>query len=65
MPEGFYRQLVKLLRRAGYVHQGNFKGSHERWVHSDTRVTLVVPRNLHSRHTANAILSDAGVPHKF
>ncbi len=59
MPEGFYRLVAKELSRLGYHHQSNAKGSHEKWINRDGRL-LIVPYNLKSRHTANAILKDAG-----
>ena len=59
MPEGFYLAVSKELRRLGFRHDSNAKGSHERWVNEAGRL-LIVPRNLKSRHTANAILKDAG-----
>ncbi|QQR35635.1 hypothetical protein JI749_14985 [Devosia oryziradicis] len=37
----------------------NAKGFHERWTNAQG-TTLIVPRNLMSRHTANSILRDAG-----
>ncbi len=40
------------------------KGSHEKWVNADGR-TLIVPRHLRSRHTANGILKDAGSPQRL
>jgi predicted RNA binding protein YcfA (HicA-like mRNA interferase family) len=43
----------------------NAKGSHEKWQHAETGKIILVPRNLKSRHTANAILKDMGVPKKF
>lgn len=64
MAEGYYRELTKLLIRAGYAHRGNFKGSHEKWVHP-ALPTLCVPCNLYSRHTANGILKSAGLSHRF
>jgi predicted RNA binding protein YcfA (HicA-like mRNA interferase family) len=65
MPEGFYKPLVKLLSAHGFYHAGNFKGSHERWVRDGEKLTLCVPRTLNSRHTANAILKDAGIGKKL
>lgn len=56
---GFYRQVTRLLREAGFnlIRQG--KGSHEIW--GKGRITLIVPHGCKSRHTANAILHDAGL----
>jgi predicted RNA binding protein YcfA (HicA-like mRNA interferase family) len=60
MAEGFYRVVVAELRRLGFDWRENAKGSHEKWCHEATGRILIVPRNLKSRHTANAILKSAG-----
>jgi predicted RNA binding protein YcfA (HicA-like mRNA interferase family) len=57
--DGFYSAVAKELRQLGYRHLNNAKGSHEKWVGPAGR-TLIVPRHLKSRHTANAILKDSG-----
>lgn len=56
---GYYQQVARLLRQAGFdfIRQG--KGSHEIW--GNGKVTLTVPFGCKSRHTANAILHDAGI----
>ena len=59
MPKDFYAELVRLLRR---VPGG--KGSHEKWRHDETGRTLIIPHTK-SRHTANEILKDAGLPKAF
>ena len=60
MPEGFYRDVTVELSRLGFAFWKAAKGSHEKWRHPETGLVLIVPRNLKSRHTANAILKDAG-----
>jgi predicted RNA binding protein YcfA (HicA-like mRNA interferase family) len=57
--EGFYRAVTEELKRLGYRHAANAKGSHEKWA-NDAGRTLIVPRSMKSRHTANGILRDAG-----
>lgn len=64
MAEGFYRDLVKELKGLGYAYSKQAKGSHEKW-QAQGRETLIVPRNLDKRHTANAILKMAGSTKKF
>lgn len=59
MVEGFYQQVSGELKSLGFRYAGNAKGSHEKWQGPDGRL-LIVPRNLASRHTANAILKAAG-----
>lgn len=60
---GYYAQLVKILREHGFTLLRPGKGSHEIW--SKGRIALTVPFNCASRHTANAILKDAGSKQKF
>jgi predicted RNA binding protein YcfA (HicA-like mRNA interferase family) len=62
--EGFYRDLVKELKRLGYTYSEQAKGSHEKW-QAPGRQTLIVPRNLDKRHTANGILKMAGSTKKL
>ena len=61
----FYRDLVKLLRTAGYEFKRQGRGDHEIWWHPQTRVNLTVDKKLRSRITANEILKDAGLPKAF
>lgn len=42
----------------------NAKGSHEKWRHPDISHTVIVPRSK-SRHTANTVLKQAGLPKAF
>jgi predicted RNA binding protein YcfA (HicA-like mRNA interferase family) len=64
LPVGFYKELVKLISEVGYHYETNAKGGHEKWCDDQGR-TLIVPQTLKSRHTANAILKDAGIGKKF
>lgn len=59
MVDGYYSAVVKVLRASGFRYVTHAKGSHEKWENAQG-ITLIVPRNLMSRHTANAILRDAG-----
>lgn len=65
MAPQFDRDLREHLREAGcyLVRQG--KGSHEIWHSPITRRNFAVPVNIPSRHTANAILRQAGLPKAF
>ncbi|MEX2650018.1 MAG: type II toxin-antitoxin system HicA family toxin [Alphaproteobacteria bacterium] len=64
MPSGLYRQLASELRaaRCAIVRQG--KGSHEIW-QSPCGRTFTVPVTIRSRHLANEILKQAGLPKQF
>ena len=61
----FDRRLRDQLRAAGctFVRQG--KGSHEVWHSPITKRNFAVPVGIMSRHTANAILRQAGLPKAF
>jgi predicted RNA binding protein YcfA (HicA-like mRNA interferase family) len=65
MAPQFDRQLRALLKAAGcaLVRQG--RGSHEVWNSPITKRNFAVPVNIPSRHTANAILRQAGLPKAF
>lgn len=56
-----YRKVTSRLRQNFFERVPGGKGSHEKWRNAEQRLTLTVPRNLKSRHTANAILKDAGL----
>ncbi len=61
----FAPKLKKVLREAGcyFVRQG--KGAHEIWYSPITKRFFVVDSKIRSRHTANAILKQAGLPKQF
>jgi hypothetical protein len=61
----FTPELKKLLNKAGcfFVRQG--RGDHEIWESPVTRVKFTVDNNIKSRHTANAVLKQAGLPKHF
>jgi predicted RNA binding protein YcfA (HicA-like mRNA interferase family) len=65
MASQFDRELRALLRAAGcsFVRQG--RGSHEIWYSPITKRNFAVPVGTPSRHTANAILRQAGLPKAF
>ena len=64
MPKDYYRELTKMLMDAGFVKVEGGKGSHERWQNSETAKAVTVPRSK-SRHTANEVLKQAGLPKAF
>jgi predicted RNA binding protein YcfA (HicA-like mRNA interferase family) len=65
MAPQFDRALRELLLAAGcsMVRQG--RGSHEIWRSPITKRNFAVPIGIPSRHTANAILRQAGLPKAF
>jgi len=58
----FDRELAKLLRDAGCHYVRPAKGSHELWFSPLTGRHFTVPQGIVSRHTANAVLKQAGLP---
>lgn len=61
----FYRSLVAILLANGchFVRKG--KGSHEIWYSPVNNRHVTVPRSTKSRHTANDVLKEAGLPKAF
>jgi predicted RNA binding protein YcfA (HicA-like mRNA interferase family) len=64
MPKDFYPDLARILTSAGWSKTSGGKGSHEKWVHPASGRVIVVPRSK-SRHTANEVLKQAGLPKAF
>ena len=61
-----YSQRLKQILRE---HECRFdrpgKGDHEIWFSPITKIKFVVDSNIKSRHTANAVLKQAGLPKQF
>ena len=57
--------LKEYLREAGCLFDRQGKGDHEIWFSPITGVKFVVDNSIKSRHTANAVLKQAGLPKKF
>ncbi len=55
----------KILAAAGgeFVRQG--KGDHEIWQSPISQHRFVLDNNIKSRHTANKVLKQAGLPKRF
>jgi predicted RNA binding protein YcfA (HicA-like mRNA interferase family) len=64
VPKDFYRNLTKILAAAGFEQVEGGKGSHEKWQNAETGRSVIVPRSK-SRHTANEVLKQAGLPKAF
>jgi predicted RNA binding protein YcfA (HicA-like mRNA interferase family) len=64
LPKDFYRELARLLTHAGWKKTSGGKGSHEKWMETTTGRIVIVPRSK-SRHTANEVLKQAGLPKAF
>jgi predicted RNA binding protein YcfA (HicA-like mRNA interferase family) len=61
----YYRDLVRLLKNAGYQLKRQGRGDHEIWWNPSTGGHVTVDRKLRSRNTANAILKEANLPKAF
>jgi len=61
----YTREPKKLLQSHGceFVRQG--KGDHEIWYSPHTDTNFPVDSSIKSRHTANKVLKDAGLPKIF
>lgn len=65
MGQGFYRQIVEALKSAGCKFQRQGKGDHEIWYSPITGRTFTVDKGTLSRHTANAVMKQAGIDLHF
>jgi predicted RNA binding protein YcfA (HicA-like mRNA interferase family) len=60
-----YREIVALLRANECYLVRPGKGSHEIWYSPISNRHVTVPRSTKSRHTANDVLKQAGLPKAF
>lgn len=60
---GYYSQVIAVLREHGYSFLRAGKGSHEIW--SNGKRNQVVSKNMQSRVMANEIMKQAGIAHRF
>jgi hypothetical protein len=65
MPATFDRQLRRLPERGGVSFVRAGKGSHQIWCSPITERRFPVPVGIVSRHTANGVLQQAGLPKAF
>ncbi len=63
--KSFTPELKRLLQDANcfFVRQG--RGDHEIWESPISGIRFTVDNNIKSRHTANAVLKQAGLPKQF
>lgn len=64
MPD-YTPKLKQVLREANCSFERPGKGDHEIWFSPITGIKFVVDHSIKSRHTANAVLKQAGLPKKF
>ncbi len=65
MAATFDRELIRVLQQAGCRLIRSGKGSHQIWYSPVSNRNFVLPNGIVSRHTANAVLRDAGLPKAF
>ncbi|MBW4661895.1 MAG: type II toxin-antitoxin system HicA family toxin [Drouetiella hepatica Uher 2000/2452] len=65
MAESLTPKLKKILVVAGCSLERQGKGDHEIWYSPITQRRFVVDSAIKSRHTANAVLKQAGLPKEF
>lgn len=61
----YTKALKEYLREAGCFFEREGKGDYEIWYSPITMLKFVVDSSIKSRHTANAVLKQAGLPKKF
>jgi len=64
MPD-FTPDLKRLISKAGCAFERQGKGDHEIWYSPITGKRFVVDTKIKSRHTANGVLKQAGLPKRF
>ena len=61
----YSKDLKRYLQDAGCRFDRHGKGDHEIWFSPISKVKFVVDNCIKSRHTANAVLKQAGLPKQF
>ena len=65
MGQGFYKLIVEVLLRNGCFFKRQAKGDHELWYSPINNRSFSVDIGCLSRHTANAVMKQAGIDHEF
>lgn len=60
---GYYDQVTAVLKQHGFSFLKPGKGSHQWW--SNGRIKVQVPVHCKSRFTANAVMKQARITHRF
>jgi hypothetical protein len=58
-------ELKEVLRAHGCYYDRPGRGDHEIWYSPTTQRYFPVDRKILSRHTANGVLKQAGIPKQF
>jgi hypothetical protein len=65
MTGSFTPEVKRLLKMHDCIFVRSGKGDHEIWYSPITNRNFPVDAKILSRHTANGIMKQAGIPHKF
>ena len=65
MVQGYTQRLKALLLEHGCSFVRSGKGDHEIWISPNAARPFVVDGRIMSRHTANAVLKQAGLKARF
>lgn len=65
MVQSFTPELIRLLKTAGCVFVRHGKGDHDIWYSPGSGLSFPVDHRILSRHTANGVLEQAGLPKHF
>lgn len=61
----YEKTVRKILSQNGCTFQRRGKGDHDIWYSPITNRHITVDSKIKSRHTANAIMKQSGINHKF
>lgn len=61
----FTKEVKRLLREANCHFVRHGRGDHEIWYSQISGRSFTVDASIKSRHTANAVLKQAGLPKRF
>lgn len=58
-------EVRRILQAAGWRYDRAGRGDHEVWINPATAKHVTIDAKILSRHTANGILKQAGLPKQF
>ena len=58
--DGYTKNLKKMLKKNGCYFVRFGKGDHEIWFSPVSKINFIVDNKILSRHTANAVMKQAG-----
>ena len=61
----YEKKVREILKQNGCYFERHGKGDHDIWYSPITNRPITVDSKIKSRHTANGILKEAGIPYKF